>query len=833
VPINRLFLTAILAGVEAAVRLHIERGDDLDARDSNGMTPLMLAAAKNRVGICSLLLSAGADRTATDPLGRDAVAIARAAGASDVVALLDGGEIADEEPPGVEKPLYSRSELGTDESSLRSLASMPAVSTLENDMLGTGLDSFDLSAWEAEEESEPPQEDGMVVKEQTAIHKAISLHKPIDHAEAWDDLEVFLPQSVSLLPKGGEEEGRGAIRRLLVRGYNEGSVPEERIQALCENNDGSRNELSEALLRLVLGEIGADIDERVSIENDRDDEGGSFVDGFDGAEIEEALEFLTDLGSGRNEPLRLYVKDMRVRKLLAAEQEASLGRDMEAGIAEAIGVLASWPQGVAALLSVAERLNSEEVEAGKFSIGAGAELPAVDDRKQESKIVAVDVEDVDTSADSARLSIARREFDDVVAEIACLAEHAGKEDPGEAALRRALERANLSIPLLFNLAAGINETGCEVAHRFAQAIGRYAAARERMVVLNLRLVLSIAKRYTGMGLQIEDLVQEGNLGLLRAVERYDWRRGFRFSTYASWWIRQRVTRAVADQGKTIRTPVHVHEAMLRIAREARQIEQETGHAPVVAALANRLAMNPAEVSRLLRCKDEPLPIHMSGPDGIGPADLVEDTTFADPFDALAEQELREAIAEALNGMDARIGEVLTLRFGLDGGEPHTLEETGEKFGLTRERIRQIEAKGLRKLAHPARGKLLSDFYYSRRAQRPELSNDDKHVGGLNRSNMDEPPMAANGKGTPKSATKSPSSGVLSKSETTDQPTLRKKLDSLLAAARELGIPVEDRRAAGKDICVRLVNVSDGKSRSIARKLREFGFTYSAGTGFRI
>ncbi|MFC9976337.1 sigma-70 family RNA polymerase sigma factor [Spirillospora sp. NPDC127200] len=240
-----------------------------------------------------------------------------------------------------------------------------------------------------------------------------------------------------------------------------------------------------------------------------------------------------------------------------------------------------------------------------------------------------------------------------------------------------------------------------------------AAAKEHMVRANLRLVVFQAKRYAGRGLPMTDLVQEGNLGLIRAVEKFEHRRGLKFSTYAVWWIRQALSRALADQGRTIRLPAHVAEVVNRMNVRRRQLVAELGREPSTAELAAALDLAPQKVERLQRQAREPVSLHVRiGEDGDGGefGDLIEDTDAPDPADAVASSLLRGQLDRVMDqALTEREADVIALRFGLATGEPKTLDEVGRAFGVTRERIRQIEAKGMSKLRRPGSRRALADL----------------------------------------------------------------------------------------------------------------------------
>ncbi|MDD3826057.1 MAG: RNA polymerase sigma factor RpoD [Anaerolineae bacterium] len=255
------------------------------------------------------------------------------------------------------------------------------------------------------------------------------------------------------------------------------------------------------------------------------------------------------------------------------------------------------------------------------------------------------------------------------------------------------------------------ELSLDERDRLRSTIRDGQAAQEHLIKANSRLVVSVAKKYVGRGVPFLDLIQEGNIGLIRAVKKFDYRRGYKFSTYATWWIRQAVTRAIADQGRTIRVPVHMYEQINRLARVSRQLVQELGRDPTVEEIAEELGVSPKKVERTIKVSQRPLSLEMpvGEEDDSFLGDFIEDSEAPSPTDQASQQLLRDQIEDIFGSLTPREVRILQLRFGLVDGYSYTLEEVGKKFGVTRERIRQIEAQALGRLRHPSRSRKLRDF----------------------------------------------------------------------------------------------------------------------------
>ena len=749
-PMNPLLRMAVLAGVETAVRPHIRRGANLDARDGGGATPLMLAAGRKKRGVVALLLSAGADPALTDPAGLDALGHAERSGSTECADLIRAALAPThaEPPPPVpyvapESPCAVASErvdadsvalvcaepeederdgesfpqtAEADVSSFAGVAptdeateSATPVTRLEPEPAPAGGsdpgereepdDEQDFGGWEPESESVAPEGNDAVADEVRAVHEAIGRHKAVDTDEDWGDIEAFLPERALPLAR---EDGEGpGVRSLLLRALREGSVPESLLADVCLEADGSRNLEAERLLGFVLGDLGASVDERDESDGSPHLAGETFEEE---PVLSEAMEHAEELASGRNDPLRLYLRGFK-GALLTADEEIALGRAMEEAGEEALDALAGWPAGVEAVLDAGRRVARGEADVESFSSGPE---PSEDDHPAQAS-------EGEPEDDAPELDADASAFVEAVAEAEASVGQRSR-------LRSALAAANLSRGFLLELAKGAGAEGAGAD--FAAAVTRQAAARERMILSNLRLAFSLAKKYMRSGEPLEDLVQEGNIGLMKAVERYDWRRGFRFSTYATWWIRQQISRAVADKSRTIRIPVHMHETVRRTERERDDFEAREGRPETLEETAARMGLPVWKARRILEISDGTVSLDEADAEtGLTLGETLRGPESDDPCLRSESASLRSTLLGMVGELKEREGEVLVLRFGLGEEDPMTLEEVGQRFEVTRERIRQIEAKALRRLSHATRREVLAVYMGDGHARKGAAARD--------------------------------------------------------------------------------------------------------------
>ena len=543
--------------------------------------------------------------------------------------------------------------------------------------------------WEPEQDSIAPVGDEKVLQSVKNIHQAIGRHQVLDKDNDWNDIDLYLPERSALLETGNIDEN---FTDFFLQAVNLGCVSEIDLIERCLSFDGTRNIESERTITAVIGELGSIVGDYIGLYPT--DDYLEHVTSEDKSQVDEAKEFLTELASNFNEPFRFYAKDVR-GKLLEAEEEIALGKQMEDALRNALSALARWPEGLDVLFEAAEKVARGELEVRFVSRGAELQVDTESDDYITDEVLNLDEEFDDGSQTVSSAFIA--------------AVTSLRQNNGNLAFSlNVLDEMRLTRKFLFNLSKC--KTLCSAYYDFTTALGSYAEARERMIQSNLRLALSIAKKYSRSTLPLDDLIQEANIGLMKAVERYDWRRGFRFSTYATWWIRQQVTRGIADTERTVRAPVHVQEKARKLIRERAEIQSRNGIIERDIDTAQRNGISLSFTWQLLNMFDG--------------AESLDDKVFLDncsEMEQLVQSDLLNpeqqtiyvsmcsSIHNMLQEFDARSREIIISRFGLFESNEMTLEEVGQSFGVTRERIRQIELKVMNKLFNRERKGILAPF----------------------------------------------------------------------------------------------------------------------------
>ncbi|MDE8743017.1 sigma-70 family RNA polymerase sigma factor [Pectobacterium polaris] len=713
--LNPLLRLAAISGVEAAITFHILRGDDLDARDSSGLTPLILAAAKKNCGAVRLLLEAGANPTLVDPKGMNALAHALRANCLETVEILSEAfnmsplgdteseevitddqeeispcfdKISDSQASGSEPHAVCKNISNPPEHHFE-LISPKATTRYILEVDSPSLDPFPLDAefedgWEVEVNPVAPGGDQHVAETAKNLYKAIGQYKAVDKAEDWGDTDLYLPVIKTTLNNGGED----TLRVFFLAAIRDGIVSEESLVELCLNPDGSRNEDLERFISVAVGELGAIVDQQNGATiNDISLDELSFEEKF---LLDEAIEFMKDLASDHNEPFRFYSKDIRCR-LLEANEETALSREMEEAWQDVLSALAQWPEGLAVLFDYAEKVLRGEADARAFS--TGPDLLLEDEATELEDACDEDGEEKEHDVGSA-----------FVTAIAAVRSNIGDLQR----TKEALEAAKLTRGFLFELAERAKDDS--TAKGLVAALNRQSYARDRMIQCNLRLALSIAKKHRWSGVPMDDLIQEANIGLMKAVERYDWRRGFRFSTYATWWIRQQITRSIADKSRSVRAPVHIQDKAWKLIRERDEIELRGGYPERYIDTAKRLGMPLSKIWTLLSMFDDAVSLDEIGSNmECARVDLLVNQDALEPFRLVEQSSLCSTLSGMLEELDERSRAVILYRFGLGNIDAMTLEEVGQIFGVTRERIRQIEFKAMSKLSSEKRKEILAPF----------------------------------------------------------------------------------------------------------------------------
>lgn len=877
---DRLLCIAAATGAEAAVRLHIARGDNLECRDKHGLTPLMIAASRNRAGVCRLLLQAGANVNSKDHVGRDALTIARdMASTAAVEAILESASLlvhVDDPTPdhdcklaALEQPIEALSMQSQDEPScsrkqlvlsssfdlhkhpLDSSARRPddhtpslpvsnseslpdqnttigpaSVQTLppvvEDTVLGMTEESMDsiFGDWEPAIAAEAPPEDPKFAAAELQRQNRINQHEPLDDSVDWSDFEGELPEFAKPRARAEDADYLAGLRRLLLLAEREGSVPSIAVEdLLSERGDAlMRDQIAEAQLLVVLGELGAGLDERqeITLGNESYE---IFVDPEESEEeeraVDGALAFFEDLRSGRSDPIRIYMRSVGNKALLNKDQETAIAQAMERSAERALDALARWPEGLEKLL--------ETVAGAEFSptlllpvVTIVDEASETEDGESDSSLSNAasqpqQVEDVsEPESDVLGMSTAMRataSMADALMAFGRIRELVNVPSPmQENLVREQLKTLSFRRTFLINLGERVAVDGNAAAGEYRDAVATLLSSRDEMVQANLRLVYATAKQYLYSGLPLDDLIQEGNIGLIKAVDRFDWRRGNKFSTMAVWWIRQQIGRSIPDTAFSIRLPVHVFEKVSKHRLAIEAFERKNRRPPHPEEKAAMLGVSIQKMETFLRSTSDPVTLDEAVLVSSGTLDEI-----GDPMEIVAERETARVLGGKIAELDRKTEQILRMRFGIGVDSDLTLEQIGNMLAVTRERVRQIESKGLRRLSSFGSREQLAIALGRPVQQRPAPTADTNPVDAAAPAEIDDQSAS------PPDLEALPS-------------PVRKIIDLALLLGVKVAVGCADCQFG---ILIDDVNPVDQDSHRLVADMLETGFIHKPGTGYRI
>lgn len=678
-----LFKLAIKNGLIRAIPSLIRQLPSLDVKDSKGLTPLMVAAQHGHYEICELLLAGGADPELKDDQGLTAIKIAQSCGFAKITELLMSRDIQGIAPTDTlhnqEIPVISAIS-NVLRQPVQHILNFEPPTELAQEIETSAHIAEEPSGWEAEEETRIPSNDDSCFNQARTIQAHISSHRPIDRDTDWSDIDLELPSTVIM---DSSKEDLPVLHDLIVTGVCTGIVSHKQVY---DATDGTQFWGSNAdLLVTLLEKNGIEVEENFALFDISEPEEPS------PEQQEQVDSIFYSLETSERDPLYSYFDSMRQFDLLDKNHEERFGQRMDSALIRLSRHLANLSEKDWQLLSTPFLSKEEDKLIGE------SDTEIVEDDEISTVLLADN--DQETCLDN--LEVGEENF----------WRYTNK-------LRLAIEISDeIQIPRpspkeVTDITAKLAKINQDYRLPIERSINTYRKVRNLFITANLRLVVSIARRYRNRELDYDDLIQEGNIGLMKAVEKFDYRKGFKFSTYATWWIKQNITRAIADQAKLIRLPAHLVESINAVSQIENKLNYKYGQDVTNKCIAEAVSKTVEQIEKILKIRIssnclsfEELPENLL-------SCLTDTSNRFKPDQAASDTELTQIINKAVNDLGEKMVQVIKLRFGLNEESEMTLEEVGQIFGVTRERIRQIEAKAILKLQHPTRSEIFEPFIRS-------------------------------------------------------------------------------------------------------------------------
>lgn len=681
-----LFRAAVISGSEQLVRMHIARGRDVNARDETGTSLLGLAASKGHLTTFKLLLEAGANPAVKDLEGRGPLELARTRGFVEIVELLSRLD----------------AEL------------KPAVTSIETaPNSGASAESQD-GFWEAETSPREPLGDPEYIFRAAAIETKITGFEYLSPDEDWDDVDADLPtyQLFAGIRKREFHILRSELLRFFGSAIAAGTVTTYQIATLGDDGDELDEEARECISR-VLNELGIEVLE--DIDSEIFTCSSDSLSDADSEIAEDATAYFGDLWSPLQDSYWLFMRDIGKAKLLGADDEVRLAEAIEGCWHSIAFEVCSNAHALTILCEIADKVSNRELPIGYLFV---SEIDSRDEPISAESDDDIDPEvlesvAVETSSEERVQTAERNDWQSTVQNLRRLSRQASASatiqfnddvrDQAFALLREIRFSEQFVRSLLAELQSSNDVTDLASGEAIGRILSEYEGFRNQFAEANLRLVHSIARNYSYRGLDLLELIQEGSLGLLKAVDRFDHRRGFKFSTYATWWIKQSITRAIADKARTIRIPVHMVEKINKVLGALRRLNNEDIDSVDVDKIAEELEIPVQKLRKIIDLSSQTSALVDLTQETV---DSLVDVSASTLWRSIMDEDLRSKISKVLRTLKPKERDIIVKRFGLEDTDEHTLEEVGQSMNVTRERVRQIEFKALGKLRHPVRTRIL-------------------------------------------------------------------------------------------------------------------------------